>query len=66
MRLSGAEDDPVWGGEDVENPALDFLSFLKWVLVLWTPEEQVYEGIKQNRWTHSRWGPYVNIYIHLQ
>lgn len=28
-RLSGAEDDPVWGGEDVENPALDFLSFPK-------------------------------------
>lgn len=58
--------DPVWGGEDMENLALSFLSFPQWVLVLCLWGEQVYEGKTRNRWTHSRWGPYVNICIHLQ
>lgn len=49
--------DPVWGSEDVENPALGSVPCPQAVLVLWIPEEQVYEGKNQKRGTHSQWGP---------
>lgn len=49
--------DPVWGSEDVENPALGSVPCPQAVLVLWIPEEQVYEGKNQKRGTRSQWGP---------
>lgn len=58
--------DPVWASEDVENPALRFVPCPQPELVLWIPEEQLYEGKNQERGTRSQWGPYINIYLHLQ